>query len=155
MDAFTQIVRDPRLQRYVADRTNAKLTGFGVSGAVAERRLNNASSCMGCHMDGLKRSNNNIRDWLDEGGARLPKGEYGAEGWVNDADTVTRVRELYKPSSEMRVKEENDRRVYLNAMAQIQQKMILGVDKNVYVEPAIWTIEWAQHFYKYPMTRSN
>jgi hypothetical protein len=41
----------------------------------------------------------------------------------------------------MRVKEENDRRVFLNAMAQIQQKMILGVDKNVYVEPAIWTIE--------------
>ena len=30
--------------------------------------------------------------------------------------------------------------------------MILGVDKNVYVEPAIWTIEWARNFYKYPVT---
>ncbi len=33
--------------------------------------------------------------------------------------------------------------------------MILGVDKNIDVEPAIWTIEWAQKFYKYPVTRSN
>jgi len=37
-------------------------------------------------------------------------------------------------------------------MAQIQEKMNLGVDKNIYVEPAIWTIEWAQHYYKYPVT---
>ena len=34
-------------------------------------------------------------------------------------------------------------------------RMILGVDKNVYVEPAIWTIEWAPNFYDYPVTRSN
>jgi hypothetical protein len=43
---------------------------------------------------------------------------------------------------------------FLTAMAQVQQGMILGVDKNVYVEPAIWT-EWARNFYKYPVTRSN
>jgi hypothetical protein len=55
--------------------------------------------------------------------------------------TVARVRELYPPSSTMRVKIENDRRLFLNAQSQIQQGMILGVDKNVYVEPAIWTIE--------------
>jgi hypothetical protein len=29
------------------------------------------------------------------------------------------------------------------------------VDKNVYVEPTIWTIEWARNFYEYPVTRSN
>ena len=28
-------------------------------------------------------------------------------------------------------------------------------DKNVYVEPAIWTIEWARNHYKYPVTRYN
>ena len=55
----------------------------------------------------------------------------------------------------MRVKTENDRRVFLTAMAQIKQGVILGVDKNVYVEPASWTIEWARDFYKYPVTRSN
>jgi len=40
-------------------------------------------------------------------------------------------------------------------MAEIKQEMILGMDKNVYVEPAIWTIEWARDHYDYPVTRSN
>jgi hypothetical protein len=31
-------------------------------------------------------------------------------------------------------------------MAQVKQGMMLGPDKNTYVEPTIWTIEWAQHF---------
>ena len=104
----------------------------------------------------MNRVNNDLRDWLDEEGRdRLPKGEYGVDGWVNDASTVDRVRELYPPSSEMRVRIENDRRVFLTAMANIKQAMVLGVDKNVYVEPAIWTIEWARDFYEYPVTRSN
>jgi hypothetical protein len=77
------------------------------------------------------------------------------DGWVNDPATVARVRELYPPSSKMRVTIENDRRIFLSAMAQVKQGMILGVDKNVYVEPAIWTIEWARDHYKYPVTRSN
>jgi hypothetical protein len=72
---------------------------------------------MGCHIDGMKRANNNIRDWLDEGGGRLSKGEYGVDGWVHDADTVAKVRELYPPSSVMRAKMEEDRRVFLNAAA--------------------------------------
>ena len=110
---------------------------------------------MGCHIDGMNRANNNLRDWLDEGGSRLPKGEYGVDLWVNDAATVERVRELYPPSRDMRVKIENDLRVFLTAMAEIKQEMILGVDKNIYVEPGIWTIEWARDFYSYPVTRSN
>jgi hypothetical protein len=152
VDAFTQIVRDPRLQRYTADGTNANLTGPGGPGGVTDHRLS-VASCVGCHADGMKRANNDIRDWLDEGGARLPKGPNGADAWKNDPETVTRVKELYKPSSVMRDKMENDRREYLSAMAQIQQGMILGVDKNVYVEPTIWVNEWAQHFYKYPNQR--
>jgi hypothetical protein len=155
VDAFTQIVRDPRIQKYVADGTNANLTGPGGPGGVTDKRLSTGSSCIGCHTDGMKRANNNIRDWLDEGGAELPKGENGADLWKNDPETVKRVRELYKPSSVMRDKLENDRREYLGAMAQVKQGMVLGVDKNVYVEPTIWMIEWAQHFYKYPVTRSN
>jgi hypothetical protein len=155
VDAFTQIVRDPRVQRYTADSTNDNLTGTGRIAAVTDKRLNNASSCIGCHIDGMNRANNDIRDWLDEGGARLPKGENGADRWVNDPEIVKRVRELYPPSKDMRARMEDDRRQYLNAMAQIRQEMVLGVDKNTYVEPTIWTIEWAQRFYKYPVTRSN
>jgi hypothetical protein len=55
----------------------------------------------------------------------------------------------------MREKMESDRRIYLNAMAQVKQGTVLGADKNVYVEPTIWTIEWAQQHYQYPITRAN
>jgi hypothetical protein len=79
----------------------------------------------------MNRANNDIRGWLDAGGNRLPKGQYGVDGWVNNPDTVKRVRELYPPSSEMRVKMENDRSVFLNAMSQIKQGMMLGVDKTL------------------------
>jgi hypothetical protein len=103
----------------------------------------------------MNRLNNNLRDWLDEDKSQLPKGEAGADLWIDDAETVARVRELYPPSSDIRAKVENDRRRFLGAMAKIKRDMVLGVDKNVYVEPTIWTIEWARSFYKYPLTRSN
>ena len=66
-----------------------------------------------------------------------------------------RVRELYPTSTVMRNKMENDRRIFLGAMSQIKQGMVLGVDKNTYVEPIVWTTEWAQKHYKYPVARSN
>jgi hypothetical protein len=149
---FRALISD---DRYADDAAIKKLTGTGTEEAITDHRLNNGSSCIGCHIDGMNRSNNDLRDWLDEGGGRLPKGEYGVHGWVNDPATVSRVRQLYPPSSVMRGKQENDRRVFLNAMAQVKQGMVLGVDKNTYVEPTIWTVEWAQHYYKYPISRSN
>src|SRR5215831_7164985 len=154
VDAFTQIVRDPRIQKYVGDKTNSNLTGTGRVGAVTDQRLG-VASCAGCHADGMKRSNNNLRDWLDEGGSQIPTGANGAGEWIHDPATVKRVRELYKPSSEMRAKMENDRRIFLGAVAKINDGMILGVDKNTYVEPIVWTTEWAQKYYKYPIARSN
>jgi hypothetical protein len=154
VDAFTQIVRDPRIQKYVGDKTNSSVTGTGRSAAVTDQRLG-VASCAGCHIDGMNRSNNDLRDWLDEGGQRIPKGNHGAGAWVNDPATVKRVRELYKPSSEMRAKMEGDRRIYLAAMAKVKEGMILGGDKNTYVEPIVWTTEWAQKHYKYPIARSN
>jgi len=152
-DAFTQIVRDPRLQRYTADSTNDNLTGTGRNGAVTDQRLG-VASCAGCHIDGMNRSNNDIRDWLDENPDRIPKGANGAGEWVKDPATVSRVRELYPASKEFRTKMENDRRIFLNAMSQVKEVM-LGVDKNTYVEPIVWTTEWAQKHYKYPVARSN
>jgi hypothetical protein len=47
------------------------LQGFGRTARVDDRRLNTGSSCIGCHIDGMNRANNNLRDCLDEGGARL------------------------------------------------------------------------------------
>jgi len=154
VDAFTQIVRDPRIQRYVADKTNSRVTGTGRPAAVTDQRLG-VASCAGCHIDGMNRSNNDIRDWLDEGGARIPKGNNGAGAWVDDPATVKRVRELYPASPEIRATMESDRRIYLAAMAKVKDGMILGVDKNTYVEPIVWTTEWAQRYYKYPVARSN
>jgi hypothetical protein len=55
----------------------------------------------------------------------------------------------------MRAQMESDRRIFLNAMAQVKEGMVLGVDKNTYVEPIVWTTEWAQKYYKYPIARSN
>jgi hypothetical protein len=153
-DAFTQIVRDPRIQRFTSDSTNDNLTGPGRNGAVTDQRLG-VASCAGCHIDGMNRSNNDLRDWLDESPQRIPKGQNGAGEWVKDAATVKRVRELYPPSSEFRTKMEGDRRIFLNAMAQVKDGMILGTDKNTYVEPIVWTTEWAQKHYKYPVARSN
>ncbi len=108
----------------MADDTNANLRGFDTDAAVSDHRLNNASSCIGCHIDGMNRANDNMRGWLDEGGKQFPKGEYSADPWLKDPETVAKVRELYPPSSVMRVKMENDRRVFLNAMAQIKQAMV-------------------------------
>jgi hypothetical protein len=154
VDAFTLIVRDPRIQMYLSDKTNDNVPGPGRQDGVTDQRLG-VASCAGCHIDGMNRANNDIRDWLDEGGQRIPKGEHGAGAWVNDPATVKRVRELYPPSSEMRAKMENDRRIFLTAMAQIKEGMILGPDKNTYVEPIVWTTEWAQKHYQYPVWRSN
>lgn len=97
VDAFVQIVRDPGLQRGVDDEAPKNLTGTGTNEAISDHRLNSGSSCIGCHADGMNRANNDLRDWLDEGGGRLPKGEYGVDGWVNDPATVSRVSELYPP----------------------------------------------------------
>ena len=87
--------------------------------------------------------------------AAFSEGPDLAGEWVNDPATVKRVRELYKPSSVMRARMESDRRIFLGAMAQIKDGMVLGVDKNTYVEPIVWTTEWAQRYYKYPVARSN
>ncbi len=65
--------------------------------------------------------------------------------------TRSRAQSTVRPRATI----ENDRRIYLTAMAKIKQDMILGADKNLYVEPAIWTVEWARDFYDYPVTRSN
>jgi hypothetical protein len=161
VDAFVNIVRDPRAIPNARDDI-ATQTGFtfrkqnGGFGGFNDPRLNVGSSCIGCHVDGMNRVNNNLRDWVDEGSSKLPKGPYGVDGWVNNSDTVKRVRQLYPPSSVIRGYIEEGRQTFLKSMAEIKQAMILGPDKNVYVEPVIWTVEYVQRKkYRYPQTTSN
>jgi hypothetical protein len=145
VDAFVNIVRDPRILRMTDDETINARPGF----ATPDLRLNEGGSCIGCHIDGLNRGTNDLRDWLEDGSLSH------ADAWLDDAATVARVRELYPPSSELRPIQEGDRRLFLAAMAKVRSGMVLGADPNVYVEPIVWTFEWAQRHYDYPATRSN
>lgn len=154
IDAFTNIVRDPRLNLNAPDYELDNLTGEGREVGIQDIRLNNGASCIGCHLDGMNRGNNDLRDWLDENSPLMPSGEFGADAWRNDPSTVARVRELYPPSTEIRALMEKDRAVFLEAMAKVKQ-MAIGVDKNTYVEPIIWTAEWARDHYQYSFGRSN
>jgi hypothetical protein len=149
VDAFVNIVRDPRILRTATDAAINTQRGFGTP----DLRLNEGGSCIGCHADGLNRGNNDLRDWLDTGS--LPKGPSGADGWINDAATAEQVRALYPPSSVMRPQQEADRRIYLAATSKVRTAMVLGPNKNLFVEPIVWTFEWAQKHYNYKATRSN
>jgi hypothetical protein len=84
VDAFVQIVRDPRLQRYADDAAIKKMTGTAAADAITDHRLNNASSCIGCHIDGMNRSNNYLRNVLVPGRpsdlTRPPKDNSRREG---------------------------------------------------------------------------
>jgi hypothetical protein len=155
LDTYVHIARDPRKHLNVADDILEDFAGKGLNKGIKDIRLSSPDSCMGCHEDGMNRGNNNLRDWVDENNARLPKGKLGVDGWIKNETTVNRVKELYKPSSVMRAKIEADRRVYLEAMGKIKTGMLLGKDKNVYLEPTVWTTEWANQFYKFPISRSN
>lgn len=163
VDAFTNIVRDPRILRDTEDHILDNYTGFGfprgseqgTKPGIRDVRLNNGSSCIGCHVDGMNRSNNDLRDWLDEDRDRLPRGDHGVDKWINDSSYVSRVKDLFPPSSTMRERMENDRRTFLDAMGEIKKGMIIGPDKNIYLEPTIWMIEWAREHYDFPVTRSS
>ncbi|HTR00682.1 MAG TPA: hypothetical protein VMH83_11850 [Candidatus Acidoferrum sp.] len=167
VDAFTNIVRDPRLIPNAKDNI-ASQTGFsfgkncdaGVKycapGGFNDPRLNTGSSCIACHTDGMNRMNNNLRDWVDEQSIKLPAGPYGVDGWINNQTIVDQVKQMYPPSSELRPRIETARKTFLDAMAQVRDGMVLGDDKNLHVEPIIWTVEYVQRKkYKYPQTTSN
>jgi hypothetical protein len=151
VDAFVNIVRDYRIIRSASDKAINDQLDFGVP----DNRLNTGSSCIGCHLDGMNRGTNDLRDWLDEGGAMLPKGAHGVDSWINNDAIKTQIKELYPPSSELRPIIEEDRRLFMTAMAKIKSGMMAGNNKSTYVEPINWTVEWVQGFYKYPQTRSN
>ena len=168
VDAFTNIVRDPRLELSNTDDQVVNNLDFG---GVPDHRLNVGASCISCHTDGMNRGSNNLRDWLDESPnptptsqlstaalknpGQLPTGAHGVDGWINDETVKAQVRQYYPPSSVIHAQMEADRRPYLTAIGQVKNGMIAGPDKNLYVEPVVWTFEWAQKHYSYPQERSN
>jgi hypothetical protein len=137
-DAFTFIVVDPRRRRSAANNGG---NPYG------ELRLNLAASCMGCHEDGMKLANNGLR-------RQLEKGTLDAD-WTSDPSVVERVRELYPTTAETREIIESDHTPFYEAMLQIREGMIMGEDKNLYVEPIVNTFEWAQIHYGYHSTVAN
>lgn len=137
-DAFTFIVVDPR---------RIRSAGNNGGSSRGDLRLNQAASCMGCHEDAMKRENADLRDQLDDGTLKA--------SWTSDSSTVERVRKLYPTTKELRRIIEDDHKPFLDAMVQIRDGMVLGEDKNVYVEPIVWTFEWAQIHYKYADTVAN
>lgn len=143
VDAFTFIVRDPRrLTSSMSDR-EATRASFGFS----DVRLHVGGSCMSCHIDGMNRLNNDLREYLDSGSLEA--------SWVGDPNMETQVRSLYPPTEELRPVIEEDRRSFFDAMATIRGGMMLGDDKNLHVEPIVWSFEWAQTHYGYKNTTSN
>ncbi len=168
VDAFTNIVRDPRLELSNSDTQVVDNIDFG---GVPDHRLNEGASCISCHTDGMNRASDNLRDWLDENPnptptselpvaslknpGQLPTGPHGVDGWIDDDNVKAQVRQYYVPSSALHPQIEADRRPYLSAIAQIKNGMVIGPDKNLHVEPVVWTFEWAQKHYGYPQERSN
>lgn len=166
VDAFTNIVRDPRVIVDAGDDIGTA-TGYsyscsggtcasGFAGRAGDPRLNIGHSCIGCHGDGMNRMTNDLRIGMDERPGLLPKGQYGVDGWIDDQATVARVKELYPEDSWWQDVVEEDRRGYLEAIGKIKEAMALGDDKNAYGEPIVWTAEYVQRVkYQYPQTRSN
>ena len=103
----------------------------------------------------MNRGSDDLREWLDNAPDLLPKGEHGVDKWINDQNVVAQVRKLYATNDVVHQQMEDDRRTFLGAMGLIKKEMVAGPDKNVYVEPIIWTVEWAQKHYSYPQERSN
>jgi hypothetical protein len=154
IDAFTLIVRDYNLLASASDAAINSWTDTGFP--VANQRLNTGASCIACHSDGMRRVNDDMRDFLEAG--TLPTGTpMGADTWVNDTATVEKVKKLYPLTADMRKVVEGDRLRFATAVAKIRQDMMLGVDKNLYGrEPVRWLNTWTQSHYSYSTrTTSN
>jgi len=66
--------------------------------------------------------------------------------WINNPEMVKRVKELYPTKDAMNDLIEQDRKGFLATMAKIKEGMIWGEDKNLYVEPIIWTVEHVRFY---------
>lgn len=165
--SLTDVSRDPRRLKFANDDMEY-MTGTGYtiqtdslqSGTAVNNRYNDprqivGSSCISCHDAGLKRFRNDLRDGLDGDRSILPTGPYGVDPWLDDPDTVARVRQLYKPSGYWSEIVEQGRKQYLEAMSKIRHDMVMGEDKNTYMEPVTWAVEEAQKRYKYTVSTSN
>lgn len=165
VDAFINIVRDPRIIRDATDEIGHFIDfeytrSGGRKGNAGDPRLNVGSSCIGCHVDGMNRINNDSGDWArmekeKRGSSPWPKGKYGIDAWIDDGKTLDKIIELYPPSETINEYNEEARKTFLGSMTEMKEGMMKGVDKNTYVEPVITVVEYVQSTYNYPQTTSN
>ena len=139
VDAFPFIVVDPRRGGPLPNGPLPFRFGAG-----AEQRLLIPASCMSCHVDGMNRTNDNMRPYIDANPGKF------------DAATVDEVKALFPGTAWVRDTIEKDREPFAKAMAQIRGGMIVGIaDKSVYVEPIMYLFEHAQTIFNYKPTASN
>jgi hypothetical protein len=138
VDAFPFIVVDPRRGGALADDVPFRF------GAGSSLRLLTPASCMSCHVDGMNRTSDNMRPFVDANPGKF------------DAATVEQVKALYPGTEWVRTTIEQDRDPFIKAMAQIRGGMIVGIeDKSLYVEPIMYLFENAQLLFDYTPTASN
>lgn len=137
LDAFTFVVVDPRRGGPVGPFSVRFNEG-------ANWRLLNGASCMGCHVEGLNRAQDDMRPYLAKNRDKF------------DHATMSRLEKLYPGTEVMSPQIENDRQPFAEAMREIREHMIVGTsDKNLYVEPVLFLFETAQKLYGYKNTQSN
>ena len=138
VDAFPFIVVDPRRGGILPDAFPFRL------GAGGDQRLLTPASCMSCHVDGMNRTSDNMRPYIDANPGKF------------DAATVEQVKAVYPGTDWARTTIEQDREPYAKAMAQVRGSMIVGIeDKSLYVEPIMFLFENAQILFNYQPTASN
>jgi hypothetical protein len=138
VDAFPFIVVDPRRGGIAA-----RPSGFRF-GPEAEQRLLIPASCMGCHVDGMNRANDDMIPYIQANPTKF------------DANTLARVNQLYPGRDAMRMQIETDRIAYGKSMQAIREAMIVGMDdKSLYFEPIMFLFQSAQDIFSYKPTASN
>jgi hypothetical protein len=138
VDAFPFIVVDPR-RGGIAQRP----TGFRL-GPESEQRLIIPASCMGCHVDGMNRANDDMIPYTQANPTKF------------DTATMARVNQLYPGRDAMRSQIEDDRVNYGKSMQAIREAMIVGIDdKSLYFEPIMFLFQSAQDIFSYKPTASN
>jgi hypothetical protein len=155
IDVGAMVLRDPRLNPKAGDNIATQVGNGYDGGGTNTPRFNSSSSMMDLYQDGLLHTVNDLRDWLDNDPSKLPKGKYGADKWLADPATVARVKELYPTSDEADAIFELARKKHLTSLWLIRRDMVIGNDKNVYIEPTTWGLEYAREKYKYKLTTSN
>lgn len=134
-DAFTFIVVDPRRGQNVSTREARSL------------RLLNGASCMSCHESGMKSAPNDLREKLENNELSF--------SWVNNAEVVSKVRQLYPTTQELNKILSADRAQFMTAMDTIKSELLHDSSLALTEEPLGYLFEFALKLYGYEESVGN